>query len=206
LKIQVQLLRHAIKSGRAEEVEASLAEIDTGVKESYADVRELLVHFRTRPGHEDVAHALRTTLSKFELQSGLSARLTMTGQGVPLPPDQQVQVLHVIQEALSNVRKHAGATEVELRVTQSPQWRFEVRDDGTGFDALAGRFDETHVGLHIMRERAQRIGATLQVHSQAGQGTQISLLMPVQGGRSAEPGAAPQAVSQKAGKQESQSA
>lgn len=181
LKIQVQLLRRAIKEGRPSEVEASLAEIDAGVRESYADVRELLLHFRTRPGHEDIAHALRVTLSKFELQSGLSTRLTMAGQGVPLPPDQQVQVLHVLQEALSNVRKHAGASAVELRVTQSPQWRFEVRDDGAGFDALAGHFDETHVGLHIMRERAQRIGAELQVSSQAGQGTQICLTLPAQG-------------------------
>jgi two-component system nitrate/nitrite sensor histidine kinase NarX len=186
LKIQVQLLRRAIKEGRPVEIEASLAEIDAGVRESYADVRELLLHFRTRPGHEDIAHALRTTLSKFELQSGLSTRLTMAGQGVPLPPDQQVQILHVLQEALSNVRKHSGASTVELRVTQAPQWRFEVRDDGAGFDALAGRFDETHVGLHIMRERAQRIGAKLQVSSQAGQGTQISLTLPAQG-RSAAP-------------------
>ncbi|MCV2369213.1 type IV pili methyl-accepting chemotaxis transducer N-terminal domain-containing protein [Roseateles oligotrophus] len=180
LKIQVQLLRHAIKDGKTAEVEASLAEIDTGVRESYADVRELLLHFRTRPGHEDIAHALRATLSKFELQSGLSTHLTIAGQGVPLPPDQQVQVLHVLQEALSNVRKHAGAKSVELRVTQAPQWRFEVRDDGSGFDALTGRFDETHVGLHIMRERAQRIGAKLQVNSQVGQGTQISLTLPPQ--------------------------
>ncbi|WP_310383430.1 type IV pili methyl-accepting chemotaxis transducer N-terminal domain-containing protein [Roseateles sp.] len=181
LKIQVQLLRRAIKDGRAVEIETTLAEIDAGVRESYADVRELLLHFRTRPGDEDIAHALRTTLSKFELQSGLSTRLTMAGQGVPLPPDQQVQVLHVLQEALSNVRKHSGASAVELRVTQAPQWRFEVRDDGAGFDALAGCFDETHVGLHIMRERAQRIGAKLQVSSQAGQGTQISLTLPPQG-------------------------
>lgn len=181
LKIQVQLLRRAIKDGASAEVEASLVEIDAGVRESYADVRELLMHFRTRPDQEDIAHALRVTLSKFELQSGLSTRLTMAGQGVPLPPDQQVQVLHVLQEALSNVRKHAGASAVELRVTQAPQWRFEVRDDGAGFDALAGRFDETHVGLHIMRERALRIGAKLQVSSQAGQGTQISLTLPPQG-------------------------
>jgi two-component system nitrate/nitrite sensor histidine kinase NarX len=180
LKIQVQLLRHAIKEGESLQVETSLAEIDTGVRESYADVRALLLHFRTRPDQEDIAHALRSTLSKFELQSGLSTRLTITGQGVPLPPDQQVQVLHVLQEALSNVRKHASATLVELRVTQTPVWRFEVLDDGGGFDAIAGRFDETHVGLLIMRERAQRIGATVQISSQLGQGTQVSLTLPSQ--------------------------
>ena len=180
LKIQVQLLRGAIQKQRPAEVEASLAEIDAGVRESYADVRELLVHFRTRPDHEDIVHALRSTLSKFELQSGLEIQLTMSGHGLPLPPDQQVQVLHILQEALSNVRKHAGAKRVELRVLQAPQWRFEVCDDGAGFDAGADAFDETHVGLRIMAERAQRIGAQLQIRSQPGGGTQISLLLPAQ--------------------------
>ena len=180
LKIQVQLLRGAIQKQRPAEVEASLAEIDAGVRESYADVRELLVHFRTRPDHEDIVHALRSTLSKFELQSGLEIQLTMSGHGLPLPPDQQVQVLHILQEALSNVRKHAGAKRVELRVLQAPQWRFEVCDDGAGFDAAADAFDETHVGLRIMAERAQRIGAQLQIRSQPGGGTQISLLLPAQ--------------------------
>jgi len=178
LKIQVQLLRSAIGKGRGQEVQASLAEIDAGVRESYADVRELLVHFRTRPGHEDIEHALRSTLSKFELQSGLASQLTISGNGVPLPPDQQIQVLHVLQEALSNVRKHAGATRVEMRVLQAPQWRFEVWDDGAGFDLSGKALDETHVGLRIMNERAARIGATLDIRSQPGRGTQVSLTLP----------------------------
>lgn len=178
LKIQIQLLRNAIAKHSDADVASSLAEIDAGVRESYADVRELLLHFRTRPGHEDIEHALRSTLSKFELQSGLSTRLTISGNGVPLPPDQQIQVLHVVQEALSNVRKHAGAKHVDLRVQQEPYWRFEVRDDGLGFDAAHSRFDETHVGLHIMRERAARIGAALDLQSRLGGGTQVILSLP----------------------------
>lgn len=178
LKIQIQLLRNAIAKQQDDKVRASLAEIDAGVRESYADVRELLVHFRTRAGHEDIEHALRSTLSKFELQSGLNAQLTMSGHGVPLPPDEQIQVLHILQEALSNIRKHAGATRVELRVLQAPRWRFEVVDDGTGFDTAHDSIDETHVGLRIMRERAARIGADLEVRSQPGQGTQVALTLP----------------------------
>lgn len=181
LKIQVQLLRKARVERKDGAIDASIGEIDTGVRECYADVRELLLHFRTRPGHEDIEHALRSTLSKFELQSGLHATFAISEHGVPLPADEQVQVLHVVQEALSNVRKHAGATHVELRVTQAPRWRFEIIDDGRGFDAGAAGPDETHVGLRIMRERAQRIGAALTVHSVPGGGTRIVLELPERG-------------------------
>ena len=116
-------------------MERVVGELDAGVRESYADVRELLVHFRTRTNEEDIEPALRTTLSKFEHQTGLAVRLEIEGHGVALAPDVQVQVLHIMQEALSNVRKHAAAHEVVLRVSRTPCWRFEVHDDGTGFDA-----------------------------------------------------------------------
>lgn len=178
LKIQVQLLRGALQRQRPEELERVVGEIDAGVRESYADVRELLLHFRTRPGHEDIEHALRSTLSKFELQSGLRAQLSMSGHGVPLPPDQQIQVLHIVQEALSNVRKHAQAQQVELRVQQAPHWHFEVSDDGVGFDPAQPAVDETHVGLRIMRERAARIGATLRIESRPEGGSRVCLDLP----------------------------
>ena len=149
------------------------------MRECLADVRELLVHFRTRTQDEAIDDALRATLSKFEHQTGLPTTLTMTGQGLPLAPDVQIQVLHIVQEALSNVRKHAGATRVELRVQRHPHWRFEVHDDGQGFDPEAVPPDSLHVGLGIMRERAQRIGAELTVASQvAGGGTCVRLELP----------------------------
>lgn len=177
LKIQVQLMRDAVQSGNPIEIKKVLEEIDTGVRESYGDVRELLLHFRTRTNTEDIEPALATTLRKFEHQSGLKASLTMQGQGMPLSPDLQIQVLHIVQEALSNVRKHARASQVWLDVQQQPAWRFEVRDDGVGFMPGADQLDETHVGLRIMAERAQRIGADLAVISTPGHGSSIILTL-----------------------------
>ena len=178
LKIQVQLLRGALSRGDALAVERTLAEIDDGVRESSGDVRELLVHFRTRADADDIGTALRTTLSKFEHQTGIPTELRIDGHGVPIPPDVQVQVLHVLQEALSNARKHAGATRVRMSVETAPRWRFEVEDDGRGFGADGPPPDETHVGLRIMRERAQRIGARLDVRSTPGRGTRVVIELP----------------------------
>jgi two-component system nitrate/nitrite sensor histidine kinase NarX len=178
LKIQASLLRDDIKKNEPAQVSRTLAELDAGIRESLADVRELLVHFRTRTNCEDITPALRTTLTKFEHQTGLATHLQVEGEGLPLDADVQVQVLHVVQEALSNVRKHAQARAVWIEVQQSPLWRVEVRDDGRGFDVGGPMADETHVGLRIMRERAERVGATVEVASVPGSGTCVVLTLP----------------------------
>ena len=177
IKIQVQLMRDAVRSGNPDEMREILEEIDTGVRESYGDVRELLLHFRTRANSEDIEPALATTLRKFEHQSGVATSLSIEGQGIPLFPDAQIQVLHIIQEALSNVRKHANASHVTLKVQQQPAWKFEVHDDGLGFSHDEDQPDETHVGLRIMKERAQIIGARLDIVSSRGEGSTIILTL-----------------------------
>lgn len=175
LKIQVALLRQSLQREDAHATAGIVNEIDEGLRESTSDVRELLVHFRTRANGDDMEEALRTTMKKFEHQSGLVAHLSIHGHAVALPPDTQLQVLHVVQEALSNVRKHARATEVWVDVDKGPPWRFTVRDNGRGFEPQPPGPDDTHVGLHIMRERAERIGARVRVQSVPEEGTEVML-------------------------------
>lgn len=177
LKIQSQLLRSAVQKQQHDKVQSTLEELELGLKESINDVRELLVHFRTRTNTDHIEAALQETLQKFQHQTGLPTRLQLDGDGLPLPADVQVQVLHVVQEALSNVRKHANASHVSLDVHKGARWRFVVRDNGSGFDTMQ-QHDETHVGTKIMHERAERIGATVQVESRPGQGTSLTLTLP----------------------------
>lgn len=177
LKIQVQLLRSAADKEQGPQMQAALDELDAGLKESIGDVRELLVHFRTRTNTDDVEAALQETLQKFRHQTGIHTEMSVNGAGLPLPSDVQVQVLHVVQEALSNVRKHAHATAVVLEVDKGQFWSFSVQDNGVGFptDAMLG---SQHVGRHIMKERAQAIGATVSVSSTLGKGTRVQLRLP----------------------------
>ena len=177
LKIQVQLLRTATQKGQPVQMALAINELDAGLRESIGDVRELLMHFRTRTNTDDIAQALQETLQKFRHQTGLPAHLSIHGDGLPLPPDVQVQVLHVLQEALSNVRKHARATEVSLEVFKGKNWRFLVRDDGIGFDASHG-YGPSHVGMNIMRERAGGIGGKVEFVSGPEQGTTAILTLP----------------------------
>lgn len=177
LKIQVQLLRTAILKHDSAKTALALDELDHGLKESIADVRELLLHFRTRTQADDIDRAVQETLQKFQHQTGLQVSRKVTGEGLPLPQDVQIHVLHVLQEALSNVRKHAGARAVEIEIHKGEPWRFLVRDDGVGFSEGSQR-SELQVGLKIMRERADQIGATVAVDSALGQGTTVTLRVP----------------------------
>ena len=178
LKMQVGMLDGAMRRSDRKAESAAAAEIATGVRECYADVRELLVHFRTRTSDEDIGRALKVTLRKFEQQTGIEASFAESGAAMPVPAEERVQVLHIVQEALSNVRKHAGASKVTLTVLRGPVYSFEVRDDGCGFESGATA-SEMHVGLSIMRERARRAGASLCVQSRAGGGTNVKLTLPV---------------------------
>jgi two-component system, NarL family, nitrate/nitrite sensor histidine kinase NarX len=178
LKIQVQLLRTAAQKAQPEKVQTALDELDTGLRESINDVRELLLHFRTRTNTADIEVALQETLQKFKHQTGLLSHFQVNGEGLPLPADVQVQVLHVVQEALSNARKHARASQVFLTVQKGAQWCFEVRDDGQGFQTGQQGGQSTHVGMKIMQERAARIGAEVHVQSELGQGSTVRLTLP----------------------------
>ncbi|MEW6695367.1 MAG: type IV pili methyl-accepting chemotaxis transducer N-terminal domain-containing protein [Pseudomonadota bacterium] len=177
LKIQVQLLNTALQRADLPAAQHHVGELEVGLQESLADVRELLMHFRTRAHADDIVSALQETVTKFQHQTGLEVKLESFGSALELPVDVQMQVLHVVQEALSNVRKHARAKHVVVEVYKGSPWKFVVRDDGVGFDIDVGR-DQTHVGLRIMRERAVTIGAHLDVQSAPCRGTTVTLTVP----------------------------
>lgn len=178
MKIQLQLLKDAQQGGRAAVAERLVEELELGLKESTADVRALLMHFRTRTDGDDLLPALQATLQKFRLQSGVPAELAVDGHGAPLAADVQVQLLHVVQEALSNVRKHAQASQVQVSLKHQPHWQIDVRDDGRGFDLVRDVPDDSHVGLRIMRERAAKVGAAVALESQPGRGTLVRISLP----------------------------
>lgn len=179
LNLQTQMLGSAVQQRRWDEVEEIVPLLKTGVSESYQDVRELLQNFRTRLGEESLRKAVDDTIGRFRRQTGLNVELHLDDRdGAPLHPDQQLQVLFILQEALSNVRKHAYASKVTVRIDNHRDFGMSIRDDGEGYDPkeVAER-SETHVGLSIMRERAARLGGQLQMCSAPGRGTEVSLYL-----------------------------
>ena len=177
LNIQVQLLRDDLKQGQIATAMQGLEQIREGVQESYDDVRELLVHFRTRVGNADLETAVRSALEKFEGQTGIRTSFSYRGKVPDLPPEHVLQAMHIVQESLSNVRKHAKATLVDVELACDGKCSLIIRDNGIGFD-VARDTGDTHVGLSIMRERAYRIDAELALESAPGRGTLMHLTLP----------------------------
>jgi two-component system nitrate/nitrite sensor histidine kinase NarX len=181
LNIQVQLLQDSLRKGRNDEAMQTAGQLREGVQESYDDVRELLVHFRTRVHQSDLDSAINAALEKFEGQTGIKTEFDRRGAMVPMAPTDEIQIMHIVQESLSNIRKHAKAGHVRVVVDQDmARSRITIQDDGVGFDPQTGPncLSDRHVGLKIMRERAHRIGAECQVASQPGAGACVTLSLP----------------------------
>lgn len=181
LNIQVQLLQDSLRQGEAEEAMQIAGQLREGVQESYDDVRELLVHFRTRVHQSDLDTAIIAALEKFEGQTGIVTEFERLGTGVPLAPTDEIQAMHIIQESLSNIRKHARASHVRVVVNRDmASCRIQIEDDGIGFDPQNEPkcLSDRHVGLKIMRERAHRIGGECRITSKPGEGSRVTLILP----------------------------
>ncbi|RIX47033.1 MAG: HAMP domain-containing protein [Rhodocyclales bacterium GT-UBC] len=181
MNIQVQLLEDSLSQGDVGEALQTAGMLREGIQESYDDVRELLVHFRTRLHQADLDSAIRAALEKFEGQTGIVTAFETLGSDGPLVPTDETQIMHIVQESLSNIRKHAGARHVRVLLKRhGGQLVVEILDDGRGFDPVnePNVQSDGHVGLKIMRERAYRVGGECKVESEIGGGTRVTLTMP----------------------------
>jgi signal transduction histidine kinase len=130
-----------------------------------------------RPASLDLlglGEALRQWLTQFGTRYGLDVQVILPEQPLPLAPAVATQVFRIVQEALTNVARHAQATRVELEAGADAQafW-LRLRDDGCGIGAKPARHGS--MGLFSMAERARDIGAALDVHGGPGGGTELTL-------------------------------
>ena len=122
-------------------------------------------------------------------RTGAPVTVALRGQA-PLAPAVQVVLYRIAQEALNNVARHAEATQVEVDYDAEPgRARLSIRDNGCGFDVEAVTRD--HFGLQNMRERAAAIGAEVEIVSQPGAGTQVTVEWREEHGDGRETGSSP---------------
>lgn len=181
LGLEVQTLEALARQGATDQLLEQLQAARTTIKSAQADVRENILSLRTTlAGDMGLYAALQEYVDEFSVQTGIQAVLDHpTGDAPPLAPLAETQLVRIVQEALTNVRKHAGARRVEVNLrVHDEHLRLQIVDDGAGFDPaqVAGN---RHFGLHTMRERAESAGGVLVIHARPGQGTRVELVLPL---------------------------
>ncbi len=169
--------------------ERELEEITESLKGHVREVRELIYDLRPLALDQlGLLGAIKQQMERFSEQTGVEASFSMAGE-VELDPIGEATVFRVVQECLSNIQKHANASQVEV-LLQGMNTGLEVRikDNGRGFDpsdVVAGT-PVSGLGLLSMRERAELQGGTLSVQSSPGSGCRVVVYIP---SREAEVGA-----------------
>jgi signal transduction histidine kinase len=155
------------------EAKRGLEELRRLTQGALAEMRALLVELRPAALTEQrLGVLLRQLADAMVGRTHVPVTTNVIGDG-PLPPDVQVALYRIAQEALNNISKHANADQATLSLHCTPERvKLRITDDGRGFEP--DRAQGHHLGLEIMRERAQAIGAALEVESGPGQGTRIT--------------------------------
>ena len=182
LNVKASLMDDLLAKGQITQAQASLLEMKGIAREAYTDVREGIFSLRTMAAAGlGLLPTLREYLAEYRVHYGLETSLSIDDESLAeFPADVGVQISRIIQEALTNVRKHAQASRAWIRFEpDNTHVRITVEDDGLGFEPaqLTGE-GRQYFGLQIMRERAEGVHSSLELHSRPGQGTRIILRVP----------------------------
>ena len=180
LKLQTAQMQNFMTSGNFERLEESLHATYKILAEAYLDARQAIDGLRISPTNEGLPAWLEQTSVEFQESSDLEVVLLEVNNIEGLAPEIQAQLVRIVQEALSNIRKHAQATQVWISChSNEGDLILEVRDDGRGFspEDIPGA---SQYGLKGMRERSELIGADFQVISRSREGTTVRVRLPAQ--------------------------
>ena len=176
----------AAKLARDGEVETATIQLDrlgSVIRETHADVREQILNLRTAPSlQRPFFTAIQQYLERFTSNYGIQTHLTIgsSWNGRIFSPEAQLHIFRIVQEALSNARRHGRAHHVQVKFdAEDERVCVIIEDDGLGFspDRLETVYGQ-HFGLQFMQERAGQLGGTLKIYSRPGTGTQMVLEIP----------------------------
>ncbi len=173
LKIQVTRLEKNLSN--PEDARVIAQELKTGLNSAYRELRELITTFRLRIDERGFNAALQETIEEFSNKLGFRVELQNTLPSIALSANEEMHVIRIIREALSNIERHAQASAASITIFVSPTHFLSatISDNGCGFDP--NTIPPNHYGTSIMKDRAQILQGELTVNSTLGTGTQITL-------------------------------
>ncbi len=179
LRFQVKLLGETLDGENSLEGGRELRRINASLDGLNTELRELIANFRAPMDERGLIPPLEDLVDRFGRSSGISTHLHTECPQLKLPAAAEMQVLGIVREALTNARKHSEAKTVRVlvRCESGDEYTVLIEDDGVGSASPYAGVDHPgeHVGMLIMEERAKRLGGSLRIESEPGEGTRVEL-------------------------------
>jgi len=175
LKLQISLLNKQYQKGLSqEEISTTINEISKGTNQAYKHLREILTTFRLKLNNVSIENSIQEAVNEFSKKCHYTIEFHYSLDKNVLKPHQEIHLLQIIREALSNIHSHAqaSATTVNVRL-ENDEVQLEITDNGCGLPESPSK--EGHFGLKIMDERAKSLGGTLHFEQNTPHGTRLSL-------------------------------
>ncbi len=180
--LELKSARERLSAGNLAQADDALHSVQCTLRDVETEIKRVI--YDLRPPTLDAlgfVPALRRYIHDFKQYTHLNCVVEMEGEVVRLPGHVEVSIYRLFQEALQNVYNHAHANNVEVRILFTPQTlELAISDDGISFDLEAvEKTTNGHFGLITMGERAKSLNGRLAIQAQLGQGTSITLTVPI---------------------------
>jgi two-component system nitrate/nitrite sensor histidine kinase NarX len=180
LRFKVRLFDDSLNRGGESVIWQELEGLENTIDEAYSELRSLITHFRAPIDGKGVLRAVERLTERFKQETGLEVFFYHNWHLKDLPREMELDAIRIVQESLTNARKHSNASTVRILMYSSEEGKCSIliEDDGVGLpDPLPEPNPTTgeHIGLRIMQERADRLGGEIQFESEPGEGTLIQL-------------------------------
>lgn len=178
LRFQVRVLDETLQQSGEYQSIHGIEQVEHSLDEAYTDLRELIAHCRTPISEQGVVNSIEKLISRFRKETDIHVLLQNEWGEARLPANMEMHIYRIVQEALTNIRKHSFANNVRvlLSADRHGDYRILVENDGRGFQQpQTSDHKGEHIGLTIMKERAKHLGGELDLESDPDEGTRIDV-------------------------------
>jgi two-component system nitrate/nitrite sensor histidine kinase NarX len=177
MRLQLKLLSESLARKDVGGAQYEANRLRRAMAQANADLRELLTNYRLKIDDAGLVPTIAGLVERFGRETGIAVFFQNECRSLALTPAQEIQVFYIIQEALTNIRKHSGARNVRIMLNNEDDlYTVLIEDDGLGMADTAEGMPGEHAGLAIMRERTERLQGQIVIESEPGEGTRIVLM------------------------------
>ncbi len=177
MRLQLKVLSEALARKDFGAVRYEANGLSRAMTQANADLRDLMTNYRLKIDESGLVQTVANLVERFSRETGIAVFFQNECRALALTPAQEIQLFFIIQEALTNIRKHASAHNVRIMLNNEEDlYTVLIEDDGLGMAAAPEDVPFEHAGLAIMRERTAKLPGQFVIESEPGEGTRIVLI------------------------------